>query len=346
MTTLFKTPYTFRGRRFRSVLDISNAFLPEGINEVEYLKALELKLSSQRPSGENEFIKAIRPAGCFFFDGYFFSSVDSFLAKYALPSRLARYVGELIADNPIDTEKSLMMLLQEFRRGVIAQKMIRRKDVVSARVFGKLFDDVTQVRRHIPYIKFTNIETVSDTEEYVLDALNRYFSLHPIDLGIVHISSFSEMLAYTSLSAWDLLHRLKGLGNSTTPHEVIFNITSSTSSPVVVNGEVFSQLHDALRSYGIDWSKAMSTLLTDKKCTPSTIKKLFSDEELIGSSAVDLVSFEGVTMTLANLLKCIGGRSSIFLSRMREIEPSYHTMTLQEVIDKHLLKVGQSKAIT
>lgn len=346
MTTLFKTPYTFRGRRYRSALDISSAFLPDGINEVEYLKAVNARLSTKRISGESDFIKAIRPSGCFFFGNYFFDSVSSFLTKYGLPKKLEPYVSELIGDNPIDTEKSLIMLLQEFKRGVLTRKLSQARTVVSARVFGKLFDDITQIRKHIPYIKFTNLEEVDDVEAYVLDALNRYFYSHPVQLGIVHLSSFSEMVTYTRLSSWDLIYRLKRMRNASSPHEAIFTTTNSSSSPVVVQGEMFTHLHDAIRSYSVDWSKAMSKLLGNEVCTPDTINKLFTAEELVGSNPVDLVKFEGSTMTLAQLLKLIGGRSSIFLSRMKEVEPNYQFMTLQQIIDKHLLKANHSKTIS
>jgi hypothetical protein len=163
----------------------------------------------------------------------------------------------------------------------------------------------------------------------------------PIKIGCCEIHSLGEMVAYTSLSKWVCLLKLRAIHKGKAPYNAFFGLTDDIY-PVIVRGEMFLNIGDALKCYAIYWHSAMNYLLSHESITPRVIDRLFLDDSFVQKDSAQMVSYNGDAMSLALLMESIGGKSSIFLSRMKGIESDYKKMSLQQLINKHLLNSGDA----
>jgi len=342
MTMIFNRPLVFRNKTFRSIHDIAKYFKPDSCLMQEYFEFISQKIDAGNITSESEFLNQIKPDGAWFFcSGVFYKNATHFLLSHELPLKLGKYVDNLVSTDVIDTEKSLLMLVQNFKSSVINLKIEKKKKTDPILVFGNSFDTLPSLMNFLPFLSQDDFEEIEVTQDVIERKVDDYLEASPLKLGCCFIVSLEEMMQYTSLKKWNCILKLRAIFCGKTPENAFFGLLDD-SSPVIVNGEMFRHIDDALKSYAIHWYKAMDFMLSVDVITPNVLDDLFSNESLVGKSLSQMVTFSGRTMPLVDLMGTIDGKSSIFISRMKEVEPLYRTMTLQQIIEKHLLNSGES----
>lgn len=344
MNNILRNPINFRKTKYRSLSDIATAFMPVGVDRLKYQELLAERFSRTTPKTENDFLRNIKPIGAhwFFFNGQFYKDKATLLTQYGIPQRMERYVSELISDDLIETENSLTMLVQEFKRGVVEAKINKQKPSQGVSILGRRFADLKMLSKEVPFLDIQNVIHSDTPSTAFMDELNSYVRGADFKIGVCHISDFDNLSEYTNIREWDLISKLKMESRGKPLEQAIWPHISKGDSPVVINGELFKHIDDGLRCYAISWCKAMASLMSSEKIVSNDIKMLFENEELIGSDEKNLVKFEGLTMPLSELMRLIGGKSSIFIYRMKELEDEFNLEPLQEIIEKHLLKKSDS----
>lgn len=339
MSLVFPTPLQFRSTKFHSLFDICSRFKPAKYNTSDYMALLRSRFIQKRPVGDVEFIRNIKPhAQWLFFCGSLYDSPTKFAEHFEIPLGMVPSIESLIVDDEIETENSLIMFIQAYRRESISSNISTHYHKTPLVVFDRTFDSLHSCLRFMPFINLDDVDFKStEIERDIEKSVEKFIADNPRKLGVVFIDSLASFCSYAQLTKWEVVLKLRTSFYGKNLEAAVWPHLSQSDTPVVVGRELYRDIRDAFRAHAIDRDIGMNFLTSQNVVTPAVIDSLFLNNEVLRTSTNDLVTHNGELMTLDAFIREVGGHASVYIDSLKRRFNEYHTLTMAQMIESDML---------